>query len=293
MKVFISWSGDLSLGVAEIMRDMLPLILQGTDPIMSKRDLESGARWGKELAEHLESASFGIFCLTPDNLGSDWLLFEAGALTKHIDAHACGLLLGGLSAATVKGPLAQFQHRQFSEEDTGALLRDMNNQLPSPLTTDAVDQLFGKFWPDMSARYESLVAGLPEAAAPPTRSDREIIEEILETVRRIERVSVGPLSARGDHEDLDTFQLEILERINAGLEVGPHEAHSFVGLIRLGLVRVDPDGRLTLTASGRSTLRADRVRPSLAERDARTGLPRALLDRMSESPRVPPLATSP
>jgi len=67
------------------------------------------SRWSIELSKELEAASFGILCLTPDNLNSAWLLFEAGALTKHAEGRACCLLFGGLRPADVSGPLSQFR----------------------------------------------------------------------------------------------------------------------------------------------------------------------------------------
>jgi hypothetical protein len=63
MRVFVSWSGELSRRVAETLRQYLPLMIQGADAFISKHDLESGTRWSLELAKELEESSFGILCL--------------------------------------------------------------------------------------------------------------------------------------------------------------------------------------------------------------------------------------
>src|SRR5687768_11335972 len=84
MKVFLSWSGDTSRQIAEALRDWLPNVLQAVDPWMSKADIEPGTRWGVELAARLEEIRFGVLCLTPQNLTSAWMLFEAGALSKSL-----------------------------------------------------------------------------------------------------------------------------------------------------------------------------------------------------------------
>jgi hypothetical protein len=85
MEVFISWSGPRSGAVATALKGWLPLVVNALKPWLSSADIDKGARWGKEIAEHLQTAKAGIICLTPSNTRSDWLLFEAGALSKTVD----------------------------------------------------------------------------------------------------------------------------------------------------------------------------------------------------------------
>ena len=108
MNVFLSWSGPLSQRIAEILDKYLPLMLQGANAFMSKHDVESGTRWSLELAHQLEASSFGVLFLTAQNLTSPWLLFEAGALTKHVEGRACGLLLGPLKPQMSVAPCLSF-----------------------------------------------------------------------------------------------------------------------------------------------------------------------------------------
>ena len=128
MKIFLSWSGDLSQSVAATIRKHLPLMIQSLEVFMSKHDIESGTRWANELAQELEQTSFGILCLTKESLSSAWLNFEAGALVKHADGRACGLLLAGLGTADISGPLTQFQHRRFQQDEFLHLLKDINRE---------------------------------------------------------------------------------------------------------------------------------------------------------------------
>jgi hypothetical protein len=167
------------------MKDMLHEV----EPFMSKHDLESGTRWGQALAQQLEDTSFGLLCLTPDNLSKPWLLFEAGALTKHSEGRACCLLLSGLRPADVAGPLAQFQNRTFDEENLELLMRDVNAKLREPLQQDRLARAFAKWWPDLKREVDSAIKADAQSSAEPARPQRkpaEIIEEVLVRVREIQ-----------------------------------------------------------------------------------------------------------
>ena len=62
MKVFISWSGDLSQALAVALRDWLPSVLQSVKPFVSSEDIESGARWSNDIGRELEATTFGLLC---------------------------------------------------------------------------------------------------------------------------------------------------------------------------------------------------------------------------------------
>src|SRR5262245_27921646 len=118
MKVFISWSGDRSKRAAEALRDWLPNVIQNTQPWMSGEDLDAGTRWGKEIDEELESANFGILCITPENAGSPWINYEAGALAKSVTVGRVVPYLIGMTriAELPSGPLSRFQAKLAASE---------------------------------------------------------------------------------------------------------------------------------------------------------------------------------
>jgi len=86
MDVFISWSGDRSKALASALKELLPDAVQGVVAWMSDRDINAGSRWVEELNKKLDNTNFGVLCLTPENLGAPWLLFEAGSLSKRVSA---------------------------------------------------------------------------------------------------------------------------------------------------------------------------------------------------------------
>lgn len=209
MRVFVSWSGDLSRRVAEALRRYLPLMIQGVDTFMSKHDLESGARWSLELAKELEASSFGVLCLTPDNLDSSWLLFEAGALTKHVEGRACGLLIGGLKPTDVSGPLSQFQNRSFTRDEVEVLLRDINAASEHPLGTAQLDTIFEKWWPDIETAYNAALESTVDVSKRIPRDQRDLIEEVLTRIRAIESAI--------DRKSMSFTMGEMFERSWAGM----------------------------------------------------------------------------
>ena len=132
---------------------------------MSASDLEKGVRWGGQIAARLDEADMGIVCLTPENMNQAWILFEAGAISKHMNsAHVCTYLIG-LQPQDIVPPLGLFQHTVATTADTKALLQLMNGMLEKPLTPGIVDQLFEATWPSVEKRLHDI--GEQTVTAPP------------------------------------------------------------------------------------------------------------------------------
>jgi hypothetical protein len=188
MDVFISWSGERSRAVAEALRNWLPKIINAIKPWLSSEDIDKGARWGTDVASRLENAKAGIICLTPSNLHSDWILFEAGALSKTLqNTYVCPLLIG-LEPSDIKPPLAQFQATRSVKDDILKLLKTLNAALDEGALTDAhIDEAFGVWWPKLEAQLNALP--VEESKANPHRADRDLLEEILSLVRDQNRTS--------------------------------------------------------------------------------------------------------
>lgn len=109
MRVFLSWSGERSRAIAEVLKEWLPSVLQAIRPYFSPEDTTKGSRWASEIAKELEASRIALLVITPENQEAPWLLFEAGALSKNLDrSRVCPLLFGGMEPTDVKGPLVQF-----------------------------------------------------------------------------------------------------------------------------------------------------------------------------------------
>ena len=124
MRAFISWSGARSEALAQALKDWLPTILPGIDTFHSA-EIPKGQNWHSALIAALRGCRAGVFCVTPESLRSQWMLFEAGALAQHGDAPALFTYLYGVSGDRVSGPLGHFQATRFDREDTRRFVRDL------------------------------------------------------------------------------------------------------------------------------------------------------------------------
>lgn len=185
-KVFISWSGDLSKRFAEALRTWLPSVLQHVEPYFSPDDIEKGTKWDKEISQKLEETQVGIICLTRENIERPWILFEAGALSKNIEqSNVCPILLD-LGKTDITGPLTRFQATELNQKDFKRLVRTINKaSKDSPLDPGILDNVFDKWWPDLSRRVEEIRSRSSKDLTDggPFRNDRELLEEVLELVR--------------------------------------------------------------------------------------------------------------
>lgn len=184
MKVFISWSGQRSKETAEALSSWIRQVIQAAETWISL-DIEKGTRWNDKINKELEQTKVGIICLNKENLTSEWILFEAGALSKTQDAHVCTLLLD-VSPSDVKPPLGQFQHTMFSKEDIKKLTHTINNKIvlngEKTIPEKDLDEVFEVFWPRLELKLTTL-ANSSSPSHPILRSDRDILEEILQAVR--------------------------------------------------------------------------------------------------------------
>lgn len=179
-QVFLSWSGDRSRSLAQALRRWLPEVIQSVSVFMSDDEIEPGKRWEADLSKELQTSNFGVVCLTPENLSSAWLIFEAGALSKTLEVAYLVPYRLGLRAVHVGPPMAQFQGVDADEVGTLRLLTSINKSIGSPLSTTQLERAFKRWWPDLLNELSTISTQVPAKV----RSDREMLEEVLELVRR-------------------------------------------------------------------------------------------------------------
>ena len=202
MKVFISWSGDVSKKVAESLRDWLPTVLQTVKPYFTPSDIEKGTRWSADIAQELDDSLAGIFCVTKENLNSQWLMFEAGAISKRVEQSLVCPILIGLDDSDINGPLTQFQTTLFEKTDFKKLVSALNNaNSHNKLEGQVLHTVFEKFWPELEEKITTIISADKDGnEALDVRDDREILEEILDLSRSLAIQKSGGFKA---HQELN------------------------------------------------------------------------------------------
>lgn len=192
MKVFVSWSGTASRELALALAAWIPKVIQGVVPFVSSKDIDKGANWTVALANELADSDFGIVCLTPDNLLSPWLNYEAGAITTSVRSRVCPVLLG-VAKGDVKAPLSQLQMTSIDVDDFILLMNSVNKAAGSQLETSIVEEAVRVWWSWLEAKVQAIDVPAVENAAKtspeppkPESSTQEMLEEILGRLRRIE-----------------------------------------------------------------------------------------------------------
>jgi hypothetical protein len=162
-------------------------------PYISSEDIDKGSRWSIELARELESSSYGIICVTQDNMDAPWLNFEAGALSKAFDASRVSPFLFKVRPSDLTGPLTQFQATSHDREDVFRLLEGINGACgESALDALRLGKVFDHWWPDLDDRLIHLRLPDPQSKSETERGDTEILEEVLELVRGQQRLLATP-----------------------------------------------------------------------------------------------------
>lgn len=189
MKVFLSWSGERSRKMAHVLRTWLPDVIQAVDPWMSEHDIGKGGRGLREIADELSECNFGILCITADNQNSQWVNFEAGALSKQVDDALVVPLLLDLKVADLTGPMTQFQATESSvKSDVNKLMLDMNSaQKDSNIAQERLSRTFDRLWPDLDSELEKIRASSPGGRGNTNRSNSDILSEMLILMRQQER----------------------------------------------------------------------------------------------------------
>lgn len=185
MKIFISWSGELSKNIAEIFRQWIPGVIQAVKPYYSPDDITKGTRWSSEISKELDASKLGIICLTKDNLNSPWIMFEAGALSKNIDKSKVCPLLFDIEPSDIQGPLVQFQAAKFSKKEMKKVIKMINSELgDGALASDVLDNVFDMWWVKLDEKIQAEL-NTPKEKKADLRTERDLLEEVLKLTREI------------------------------------------------------------------------------------------------------------
>jgi hypothetical protein len=220
MNVFISCSGSLSKKVAKLLHSWLPEVNQRIEAWLYSEDIDKGAMWPEEVNKALET-TVGILCVTQQNKNAPWLLFEAGALSKGLsEARVCPFLID-LEPQDVKPPLSQFNLTLPDKDDVWQLLKTINDADPEKaLSDDRLQKSLDRVWREFEKPFQEIREAHKEEGNPPPRSVDDMVVEILEITRELQRnseellLSTKPASAVLKSGGISGALVEALRRLN-------------------------------------------------------------------------------
>ena len=161
MKIFISWSGELSKNVAEILKNSLPLVIQIIEPFVSSNSIDKGELWDTRITQELADADFCIVCLTKENVRAPWVNFEAGAISQKFNSKVSALLID-IKPSDIEGPLSRFQATSIIEKDFFALFDSINKTLEKPLSNEILTDAFSKEWEHIDKKIKTEIEKIPK-----------------------------------------------------------------------------------------------------------------------------------
>lgn len=189
MKVFISWSGDTSRQIATAFADFIGTLLQHVRPFVSATDIGKGVRWFERVSLELRDTNFGVVILTPENLHSPWIMFEAGALSKQLDQGRVSCLVFEMSKADVELPLGGFQNTDFNDDDVWKLVESINACGETHVAKERLAAIYKELWDRFANNVSIVFAKARESSGvvpdPHPRSQESKIDELLNIVREI------------------------------------------------------------------------------------------------------------
>lgn len=198
MKVFVSWSGELSCQIAEVLKKWIPCIIQSVDVFFSPEDIEKGDNWDKTISSELSECKYGIICLTSDNTSAPWINFEAGAIAKSLDSKVTALMVN-IKPSDIKGPLSRYQATRFERADFFQLIESINKALDTPLDSKVLENTFNAMWDSLEAEAMDLINKFSQKGESQNKKghiteseENNPLEEILQLLRKQSAILSNP-----------------------------------------------------------------------------------------------------
>jgi hypothetical protein len=153
LKIFLCWSQTRSQKLAESMRNWLIHVIPGLsdEGIFFSPQIEKGIDWFEEVRRKLAEVDAALICLTPENIQSQWIHFEAGAVLGRLEKNRVFPYLLGIRSEDLKGPLSAFQGTLNNEEDTRRLAEDLCRLAGTKLPAD-----YDTHWKNLKESMEKL-----------------------------------------------------------------------------------------------------------------------------------------
>jgi hypothetical protein len=210
MNVFISWSGEKSKKIAEVLRKWFPSSLHMIKPYFSPDDIDKGTRWENEISKELDKSNFGIICLTEDNIEKPWIMFESGAIAKKLDSSRVCPILFDFERLPNTNPLNQFQAVKYNKTDFKRLFKTINSYSQEhKLEQDVLDDVFEMWYPRLEEQINKILKEEEtHVEKEKTKTQKELLQELLELMHY--NIDLMKKRKSSDSPQLKSYQIRKL-----------------------------------------------------------------------------------
>lgn len=215
LEIFLSWSGPKSERLAQIFKNYIEDFFANATVYMSSEDIHGGEKWRDNIEKNLNDRNFSFIFLTPDNLKSKWIYFEAGALSKSMDSVKIQPFVYDLDPGDIGEPLSAFQARKLNKDNIRKTFVDLNDLLgdDSKFKNENLIRNFERMW---NNSMESEIAAVDdiEDSVHSDINDADLLNEeskislILETVNELKnKQDRNKQISKGERYVIDPFEV--------------------------------------------------------------------------------------
>jgi|GEM_PF-1509578 len=220
LKIFISWSGELSRVVATEIYNGLTHLSDRFVPWMSNESISLGADNIQSIRDELQTTHVGIIVLTRENQHAEWINFEAGAISMKLAKEpraVVPLLVDMDNFSEVRGPLRFHQGALFTKEKWIGLLEELSERADA---TGRLKRAVMRRYHDDEDRFWTAIESAKEASERVvTPSADELLRTILERIDELQRDShvAGKAADMRREQDERMHSIAVEELIRAHL----------------------------------------------------------------------------
>lgn len=160
-KVFISWSKSCAKKVAENLSNTIKKHFGEHRVFFSDASIQCGDRWYSEIEKGINSSWLCIVIATRQNINSDWLMYEAGAMAMS-GKRVCVLNLDRPSSGLATNPLSVFHNiNTLTEESLAELFSVIVEYYNQDIWTDSGIKTMGTMyatecWPALNSIMQEI-----------------------------------------------------------------------------------------------------------------------------------------
>jgi len=161
-------------------------VLPECQPWESSKDIQIGKSWWDELHTAIGDVKVSVVIVTPENIRSPWLFYEAGIIASKLDrALVCPYLVGVEGKSILGTPLAGYQWCESGKDGTLKLVHSLHSALSSPHDKGLLEGNFNHQWPRLKTKLAKVVESLEVIEDPVTQTDIPISQQLSAEAKRL------------------------------------------------------------------------------------------------------------